>query len=122
MNAGYNVVIVGGEVMGSSAAYFLTANAEFDGSIMVVERDSTYDTPATARNMGGIRQQFTTEENIAMSMFGAEFARIAPDVLAVDGERVEVRFREQGYLSTATAAAPTGGGRISRCSAARARP
>ncbi len=104
MDAGYDVVIVGGGVMGSSAAYFLAASDVFDGSILVVERDSTYDTSATARSMGGIRQQFTTEENIAMSMFGAEFARIAPEVLAVDGERVEVTFREQGYLSTATAA------------------
>ncbi len=121
MGPRYDVVIVGGGVMGSSAAYFLAASEAFDGTILVVERDSTYDTSATSRSMGGIRQQvsteeniamssmggirqqFSTEENIAMSMFGAEFARQAGDILAVDGQSADVTFREQGYLVTATA-------------------
>jgi sarcosine oxidase len=98
----YDVVIAGGGVMGSSTAYFLASNPDFDGRVLVVERDSTYDTSATSRSMGGIRQQFSTPENIAMSMFGAEFARRAADTLEVDGERADVSFREQGYLFLAT--------------------
>ena len=35
----YDIVIVGGGVIGSSAAYWLTENPDFDGSILVVERD-----------------------------------------------------------------------------------
>ncbi len=102
MDARYDVVIAGGGVMGSSTAYFLAASGDFDGTILVVERDSTYDTSATSRSMGGIRQQFSTEENIAMSMFGAEFARRAAETLAVEGQSADVTFREQGYLFTAT--------------------
>lgn len=40
----YDVVIVGGAVIGSACAYFLAANPDFNGSILVVERDSTYRT------------------------------------------------------------------------------
>lgn len=98
----YDVVIVGGGAMGSSIAYFLTANAAFSGSVLVVERDPTYETSATSRSMGGIRQQFSTPENIQMSLFGAAFARDAAELLSVDGQSVDVSFREQGYLFTAT--------------------
>ena len=102
MAQSFDVVIAGGGVMGSSIAYFLTSNPEFDGSVLVVERDPTYDSSATSRSMGGIRQQFSTPENIQMSMFGAEFARNAAETLEVEGQNADVTFREQGYLFTAT--------------------
>ncbi len=104
----YDVVIAGGGVMGSSLAYFLTANADFDGSVLVVERDPSYETSATTRSLGGIRQQFSTVENIRMSMFGASFARGAAESLAVEGHSADVGFREQGYLFTATPAGAEG--------------
>lgn len=102
MPESYDVVIVGGGAMGSSVAYFLAANPDFDGTVLVVERDPTYESSATSRSMGGIRQQFSTPENIRMSMFGAAFAREAAERLAVDGQSADVTFREQGYLFTAT--------------------
>ena len=37
--ATYDVVIVGGAIMGSATAFFLSRNADFDGSILVIERD-----------------------------------------------------------------------------------
>ncbi len=102
MDDSYDVVIVGGGAMGTATAFFLATSDAFDGKVLVVERDSTYDTAATPRSLGGIRQQFSTEENIAMSMFGAEFARRAAETLAVEGQSADVTFREQGYLFTAT--------------------
>ncbi len=36
-----DVVIVGGGVIGSSVAYWLAADPDFDGSIVVIERDPT---------------------------------------------------------------------------------
>ena len=59
----FDVVILGGGVIGSSAAYFLAAESSFDGSVLVVEKDPTYY-GSTARSVGGIRQQFSTPENI----------------------------------------------------------
>ena len=43
----YDVVIVGGAVIGSAVAYYLAANPDFDGSVLVVERDPTYLKAAT---------------------------------------------------------------------------
>ncbi len=48
MERSYDVVIVGGGVMGCSAAYWLAANRDFSGSILIVERDPTYATATTA--------------------------------------------------------------------------
>lgn len=102
MERSYDVVIIGGAAMGSATAYFLRANPDFDGSVLVVERDPTYEKCSTSLSFGGIRQQFSTPENVLLSMFGAEFAREAGDRLEVDGDRPDVSFREQGYLFLAT--------------------
>lgn len=97
----YDIVIVGGAAMGSAVAYFLAADADFDGSVLVVERDPSYADSATARSWGGIRQQFTTPENIAMSLFGAAFVKAASEVLAVEGIAPDLAFHEHGYLTLA---------------------
>ena len=43
-----DVVIVGGAVMGSSAAYHLLADSGFKGRVVVVEKDPTYQLSASA--------------------------------------------------------------------------
>ncbi|RMD63455.1 MAG: FAD-binding oxidoreductase, partial [Alphaproteobacteria bacterium] len=100
----YDVVIVGGAVMGCAVAYFLAGDPDFDGRILVVERDPGYGACATTRSWGGIRQQFSTPQNVRMSLFGATFAREAGALLAVDGQVPELAFREAGYLFLASAA------------------
>ncbi len=97
-----DVTIVGGGVMGSSIAYFLTADPLFDGTVLVVERDAGYGACATTRSWGGIRQQFSTPENVRMSLFGLEFFRNAKDRLAVDGNGPDLAFLERGYLFLAS--------------------
>jgi sarcosine oxidase len=99
-----DVVIVGGGVMGSAIAYFLTADPAFDGSVLVIERDPSYETCATTRSWGGVRQQFSTPENIKMSLFSLGFFRQARELLAVDGEGPELAFKERGYLFLASPA------------------
>jgi FAD-dependent oxidoreductase domain-containing protein 1 len=100
----YDVMIAGGGVIGSAIAYFLKGWVGFPGSVLVVEKDPTYANSSTSRSAGGIRQQFSTPENIAMSMFGVQFVRAAREHLAVDGEGPEIPFVEQGYLFLATPA------------------
>ena len=46
-----DVLIVGGGVIGSAIAYFLCARDDFDGTVTVVERDSTYQACTTARSV-----------------------------------------------------------------------
>ncbi len=100
MRESADVVIVGGAVIGSSVAYYLS-KAGFDGRIVVVERDPTYGASATARSAGGVRQQFSTPENIRMSLMTLDLIR---NLTAEFGRDADVGFREQGYLILATPA------------------
>ncbi len=102
--ASYDVVIIGGGVMGCAIAYFLAASDEFDGAVAVIERDPGYAECATVLSWGGIRQQFSTPENVRMSLYGAAFLKRAPELLAIDGDRPDFGFREQGYLFLASEA------------------
>ena len=104
-----DVVIVGGGVMGSAVAYFLLAESGFGGSVQVIERDPGYANCATTRSWGGLRQQFSTPENICMSLFGAEFVKTAAERLAVaptddKDAPVDLGFKPQGYLFLASPA------------------
>ncbi len=98
MTAKADIVIVGGGVIGSAIAYFLAAEPAFKGRVAVIERDPTYATASTPRATGGIRQQFSTSENVSIGLYGAQFFRELPDRLAVDGERPDIGFKEHGYL------------------------
>lgn len=97
----YDVIIVGGGVTGCATAYFLAA-AGFDGSVLVVERDPTYANAPSARAAGGIRQQFSTPENISIGLFGAEFVKNVDRFLSIDGEVPQLGFKERGYLILAS--------------------
>ncbi|MEM7353222.1 MAG: FAD-binding oxidoreductase [Acidobacteriota bacterium] len=98
----FDVVIVGGGVIGSSIAFFLAEEPDFAGSIAVIERDPTYVDSSTARSVGGIRQQFSTPENIEIAKFGAAFFKTAGERLAVGEERPDLAFCESGYLLLAS--------------------
>jgi FAD-dependent oxidoreductase domain-containing protein 1 len=98
----YDAVIIGGGVVGSAIAYFLAGPLAFKGSIAVIEKDPAYEAAATPRSAGGIRQQFSTPENIQMSQFGAAFIKSIGEHLSVEGEIADVPFIEWGYLFLAT--------------------
>lgn len=100
----YDVVIAGGGVIGSAIAYFLAQRDDFSGTIAVIEKDSSYTQCSTSLSVGSIRQQFSNEENIAMSQFGVEFLREMHNLLAVDGDIPDVALVEGGYLFLATQA------------------
>jgi len=63
----YDVVIIGGAMYGSSIAWWLTEQAHFDGSILVVERDLTYELTSTSHTNSCMRQQFTSPINIKIN-------------------------------------------------------
>ena len=98
MQARYDVVIAGGAAVGSSIAYHLAASPDFDGTVLVVERDSSYSTCATGRSWGVFRQQFTTAESIQMSLYGGDFYHHVADHLAVDGDVPDLGLVEAGLL------------------------
>lgn len=102
MTTAPDVLIAGGGVIGSAVACFLARDRDFTGRVVVVEPDPSYAAASTPRSLGGIRQQFSTPENIAMSAFGVEFVRRAREHLAVDGECPDLALREAGYLFLAS--------------------
>src|SRR4029079_9956812 len=94
----YDVVIVGGGIVGSSAAYFLKKQG-FTGTIALIERDTSYANGCTARSCGGIRQQFSMPTNLRLSKFGLNILRHLKEEF---GPNADVSFREQGYLILAS--------------------
>lgn len=96
------MVIVGGAIVGSSVATFLAMRPDFDGRIVVVERDPTFATSSTTLSAASIRLQFSTPLNIEISRFGLDVIKHPDRYLAVDGEVPELDFVENGYLFLAT--------------------
>ncbi len=61
-----DVVIIGGGVMGASAAYHLAERGV--KNIVLLEREQFFGQGATGRCAGGVRSQFGTEINIRLSI------------------------------------------------------
>ena len=94
--ATYDVVIIGGAITGSSTAWFLSRNKDFTGTVLVVERDQSYEFAATSLSNSCIRQQFSTELNVKISQFGAEFSQNLPKYMG--GEAPKLKIRNFGYM------------------------
>lgn len=98
LHASYDVVIVGGAMLGSSVAWFLSDNDDFDGRVLVVERDPTYEYASTAHTNSCMRQQFSTEINIRCSQFAAEFVKNFRTYMGGDTRIPELSIHNFGYM------------------------
>lgn len=94
----YDVVIIGGAIMGSSLAWWLTEMAGFNGSVLVVERDPSYLKCASVLSNSSIRQQFSTELNIRISQFTADFCRNLRSNMGGDERVPNLHVHNFGYL------------------------
>ena len=94
----YDVVIVGGAIYGSAVAWFLISNPDFDGRILVVERDPTYAFASTSHTNSCIRQQFSEPINVQISQFGAEYVKNFRSFMGNDPDVPELRLHAFGYL------------------------
>jgi FAD-dependent oxidoreductase domain-containing protein 1 len=97
MNMTADVIIIGGAVMGSSIAWWLT-KMQPGLDVLVLERDPTYSQASTALSVASIRQQFTTSVNVRISRFGIDFIRNFADRLEGKGEISSLGLKENGYL------------------------
>jgi glycine/D-amino acid oxidase-like deaminating enzyme len=95
----YDVVIVGGGVVGLSSAYHIAKKLGSGASVCVVEKDASYKQASAVLSAGGIRQQFSGIENIKMSLYGLDFIRNT-EQLQVDPKDgpPDMQFDEGGYL------------------------
>jgi glycine/D-amino acid oxidase-like deaminating enzyme len=99
----YDVVIVGGAMIGSSCAWFLASNPDFTGSVLVVERDQSLEFASTTGTNSCIREQFSSELNIRISQFAFDYIADFPGALG-DPEAPQIAHTESGYLFLATEA------------------
>jgi sarcosine oxidase subunit beta len=88
-------VIIGGGVMGASAAYHLAKCGM--KNIVLVEKEDFFGTGATGRCAGGVRYQFSTEINIRLSLESLPMLERFKEEIGQD-----VDYRQCGYLLIAT--------------------
>lgn len=94
----YDIIIIGGAIMGSSTAWFLSDNADFDGSVLVIDRDLSFAACSTAHTNSCMRQQFSTELNVRISQFAAEFVKNIRSYMGGDTRVPELSIRSFGYM------------------------
>ena len=85
------VAIVGGGVIGASIAAHLAERKV--GRVVVFEREDALGTGSTAKAAGGVRLQFTTAANVALSRYSMEEIRNFKERTGVDAD-----FVQDGYL------------------------
>ena len=100
----YDVVIIGGAMIGASVAWWTMRNPDFSGRILVVERDPTYQFASTTHTNSCIRQQFGTKINILISQFGVEFIKRFGSFMD-DAAAPNITLNSFGYLYLADSAA-----------------
>ena len=94
----YDIVIVGGAMMGASTAWFLSDDEEFDGKVLVVDRDLTFENTSTMHTNSCMRQQFSGELNVRISQFAADFVKNLPRYMGNDDRVPELTIRSFGYM------------------------
>jgi glycine/D-amino acid oxidase-like deaminating enzyme len=90
-----DIVIIGGGVMGASAAYHLAKCGM--KNIVLLEKEEFFGTGATGRCAGGVRYQFSTEINVRLSLESLPMLECFKEEIGQD-----VDYRHCGYLLIAT--------------------
>jgi FAD-dependent oxidoreductase domain-containing protein 1 len=119
-----DTLIIGAGPIGASTAYHLAkkrigggggggdglneaaAAGGFDPSILVVERDPTCNSGSAVFSAGGIRLQFSLQQNVQMSLYGIDFLRQSKTNLTLTEshheEPIDIQYVENGYLFLAS--------------------
>src|SRR5438034_7184934 len=98
----YDVVVIGGGVIGSATAWHLLAEAP-GLAVAVIEPDPAYAGAAASAASGGVRQLFSRPENVLMSRYTHEVINSwndwsPPGASAEAGEVPDLGWHPNGYL------------------------
>ena len=91
MSSSASAVIVGGGVLGASAAYHLAAAGWKD--LLLVDRNPASGQGSTGRSTGGFRAQFSTSINVALSLLSRDKLQRFQEEIGIDPG-----FEPSGYL------------------------
>lgn len=93
----FDIIIIGGGIMGSATAYYLIS-ADPALKIAVVERDPTYERASTTLSMANVRTQFSLRENVQISQYTIRILKSFEEDMVVNGEQPKIYFRQEGNL------------------------
>lgn len=93
----YDVVIVGGGIMGSSTAYYLM-KTDPSLKVAVIERDLSYARASTTLSLSNVRIQFSLEQNVQISQYTMEVLERFDEEMAVADRVPKVYFQRDGNL------------------------
>ncbi len=97
MSPKYDVIIIGGGIMGSSVAYHLK-KADDSISVAVIEKDPAYEKASTTLSMTNVRVQFSLKENILISQYAIKVFENFEKEMAIDDNRPSISFKKEGNL------------------------
>ena len=96
-NDQYDVIIVGGGIMGCCSAYYLLSLQD-NLRIAIIERDPTYERASTTLSNGNIRHQFALKENVQISQYTFDVLANFSKEMDIDGSAPNVGFKPTGNL------------------------
>lgn len=97
MRRQYDVIIIGGGIMGCSTAFYLIT-ADDRLKVAVIEMDPTYSRASTTLSLSNVRIQFSLEENIRISQYAFQILEHFEDEMAIGDQRPRIAWRREGNL------------------------
>ena len=93
----YDVIIVGGGIMGCSTAFYLMSS-DSGLQLAVIERDPTYEKASTTLSLANARIQFSLTENIQISQYAFQVLERFEEEMAIDEGKPSISYRREGNL------------------------
>ncbi|MBC2711100.1 MAG: FAD-binding oxidoreductase [Desulfosarcina sp.] len=93
----YDVIIVGGGIMGSTTAFYLTKK-DPGLKVAVIERDLVYTRSSTTLSMVNARIQFSLKQNVQASQYAFDVLERFEDDMTVNGNRPNIVYHREGNL------------------------
>lgn len=90
----YDIVVIGGGIIGGSAVYHLLEKG-YTGKILVLERNNALAQESTSLCAGGMRNIWSTEVNMKMTIYSIEHFKNFRENFGVS-----IGFEQNGYLFT----------------------
>jgi len=96
-NDTFDVIVIGGGIMGSATAYSLLV-ADNRLKVAVVERDPAYTRASTSLSMSNARIQFNLKQNIQASQYAFEVLERFEEEMVVNDKKPCISYRREGNL------------------------
>jgi len=90
----YDIIVVGGGIIGGSAVYHLLEKG-YTGKILVLERNNALAQESTSLCAGGMRNIWSTEVNMKMTSYSIEHFKNFQENFGIS-----IGFEQNGYLFT----------------------